>query len=384
VLKQLTRASYERLAFHLADSATYARFCRIALSSSAPRRSSLQENVQRVKPETWEAVNRVLLRHAVKLGVDDGSKVRGDCTVVDAAIHRPSDSTLLWDCVRVLVRLMKYALAHVDFEMRDHLRSAKRRMLSIGQARSKDARRPLYRDLLRVTDQTATYARGALEALRARSRRLRSDRRRRPLLKLATKLESYLELTAHVLEQARRRVIVGQSVPADEKVLSIFQPQVDLIVKDRIDSRFGHKVALSVGASGLVFDFKILDGNPNDATLAVPMIERVRDVLGKSPTQAVFDGGFTSRANLEKIKTMNVRDVVFTSRRGIPLEEMTDSRASFESLRKFRAGVEGVISILKRGFGLDRCTFRGHISFATYCLGSVLAHNLWLIARTTD
>lgn len=382
VLKQLTRASYEQLAFHLADSSTYARFCRFALGSSTPRRSSLQENVQRVRPETWEAVNRELLRHAVELGVDDGSKVRGDCTVVDAAIHRPSDSTLLWDCVRVLVRLMKQARGHVQFEMRDHLVTAKRRMLSIGTARSKHDRRPLYRDLLRVTERTAAYARDALEALRGRVRRLRSQRRRTPLKKLAGRLERYLELTTQVVDQTARRVIDCVSVPANEKVLSIFEPHVDLIVKDRIDSRFGHKVALVAGASGLVFDFKVLEGNPNDATLAVPMIERVRDVLGRSPIQAVFDGGFTSRANLDAIKAMEVRDVVFTSRRGIPVEDMTASRSRFESLRKFRAGVEGVISVLKRGFGLGRCTFRGSSSFATYCWGSVFAHNLWLIART--
>ena len=106
VVKKLNRCSYEQLAFHLADSRTYRRFCRLGIDDAAPSKSRLQKNIKRVRAETWETINQMVVRKAEELGIETRDKVRTDCTVVDANIHSPTDSTLLWDSVRVLARLM--------------------------------------------------------------------------------------------------------------------------------------------------------------------------------------------------------------------------------------------------------------------------------------
>jgi IS5 family transposase len=122
-------------------------------------------------------------------------------------------------------------------------------------------------------------------------------------------------------------------------------------------------------------------GNPSDSTLAVTMIERHRELYGKSPRQAAFDGGFASKSNVVDIKALGVKDVAFSTRCGLAITEMVRNSWVFRKLRDFRAGIEGTISFLKRAFGLDRCRWRGFASFKAYVCGSVLACNLLIVAR---
>jgi IS5 family transposase len=138
---------------------------------------------------------------------------------------------------------------------------------------------------------------------------------------------------------------------------------------------------LTSGASGLVTDAVVEQGNPADASLAVRMVQRQKDLYGKPPRQVCFDGGFASRANLADIKALGVADVAFHKRCRLEIEDMVKSTWVYRRLRAFRAGIEGVISFLKRGFGLGRCLWRGFRSFQAYVQASVLACNLLTVAR---
>ena len=143
----------------------------------------------------------------------------------------------------------------------------------------------------------------------------------------------------------------------------------------------GHKICLTSGASGIVTDVVGERGNPSDSTLAVTMIERHKNLFGNAPLQASFDGGFASRENLESIKKLGVRDVAFSKRCRLEISDMVKSSWLHRQLKHFRAGIEAVISFLKRGFGLRRCLWRGFQSFQAYVHASVAACNLLVIAR---
>ena len=173
----------------------------------------------------------------------------------------------------------------------------------------------------------------------------------------------------------------GETVPSGEKLVSIFEPHTDVIVKDRRDTYFGHKVVLTGGTSGLLTDLVVLEGNPADSTLAEKMIVRQQEIYGRAPRQAAFDGGFASKDNLKEIKELGVKDVSFSKKRGLKISEMAKSTWVYKRLRDFRAGIEGMISFLKRCFGLGRCTWRGFESFKAYAWSSVVAANLLLMAR---
>jgi IS5 family transposase len=256
---------------------------------------------------------------------------------------------------------------------------AKRRVLEISNAKSMKDRTPLYRDLVNMTEETLEQAKQIANHLDNVACHGMSDIVAAQVI--GAEIRHYSPLVSQVISQAERRVFRGESVPAAEKVVSIFEPHTDIIIKGNRETEYGHKVCLTTGASALVTDVIVEQGNPADATLATKMMERQKDIFGKSPDQASFDGGFATRANLAALREIGVQDVVFHKRCGIKVEDMARSRRVYKKLRAFRAGIEGTISFLKHTFGLERCTWRGFASFRAYVHCSVVSCNLLVVAR---
>ncbi|RLE44787.1 ISNCY family transposase, partial [Candidatus Woesearchaeota archaeon] len=313
-------------------------------------------------------------------GIEKGRKVRVDCTVCESNIHHPTDSSLLWDSVRVLCRLTQRAKNLLRVNVTDHCRRAKKRSLGILNAKNKEVRTKHYRDLLKVTKMTMADAVSIRDLLTTTASPTDN-----PMLAIviSTELDHYIPLAQQVIEQTERRVIKGEKLKACEKIVSIFEPHTDIIVKDRRETYYGHKLAITGGASGLLTDLVIEEGNPADTTIAEKMIARQKDIYGRAPRQAAFDGGFASKKNLTDIKALGVKDVAFAKKRGLEVSDMTKSMWVYKRLRDFRAGIEGMISFLKRCFGLTRCTWRGFQSFKSYAWSSVVTANLLLMARRT-
>jgi len=174
---------------------------------------------------------------------------------------------------------------------------------------------------------------------------------------------------------------MGESVPSSEKVVSIFEEHTDILKKDRRDTIFGHKICLTGGASNLILDCLIVRGNPADTDLAIPMLDRQKEIYGQYPLKACFDGGFASRENLKQAKTRKIKDVCFAKKRGLKETDMCRSEYVYHRLRRFRAGIESGISWLKRCMGLTRCTWKGWEAFKSYVWSSIVAANLLTIAR---
>lgn len=381
IVKQLNGFSYRELAFHLADSCSYAKFCELDWRQ-APSKSTLAVCIKAIGAGTLEQINRLLVGEAKSKRVDDGKKVRVDTTVVESNIHQPLDSNLLLDSVRVLTRLMRRGCREMGSKLviPDRGKRAKRRALGILNARNMETRKPLYRDLVKVTEETIERAHNVTATMdRAiqRKKQLACDE----LMALRAELSHYTSLALRVVDQTRRRVFAGESVPATEKLVSIFEEHTDVIVKDRRDTFYGHKICLSTGKSSLVLDCTVLDGNPADSTLAEMMIDRHIEITGSAPRQAAYDGGFASVANLEAIKARGVQDVAFSKARNLAIADMARSTWVYRKLRDFRAGIEATISFLKRSFGLDRCTWKSFGSFKSYVWSSVVSFNLLVIAR---
>lgn len=375
VIKQMTQLSYQALAFALADSVTYRLFCGFESPTQVPGHSALQDNLARLTAATLEQLNAVLLEVAKEYKVETGAKVRIDCTVTLSPIHPPTDSGLLFDSIRSLTLVMNHAHeAALPLRYQDRTSAAKRLALAIHQAPSDEQRRPLYEELLELTFHTLQEAhRGAelLEALPPQPHRF----------KWAVQLRHGAELGARLIDQTQRRVLEGRKVPALQKLVSVFQWHTDILVKDRRDTYYGHKLCLSFGPSSMVLDCRVLSGNTADVLLPGPMLRRHINLYQAPPEQVAFDGAFASLGNLSTLKELGVKQVAFSKRRDIPTGQMTSTPEIYQRLRRFRAGAEGCISFLKRALGLGRCTWKGPQGFAAYVWASVVSANLLLLAR---
>jgi len=170
-------------------------------------------------------------------------------------------------------------------------------------------------------------------------------------------------------------------VPASEKLVSLFEPHADIILKGGRQVQYGHKLNLATGKSGLILDVVIETGNPADSERFLPMLDRHIARTGTAPRQTAADGGYASRANLAAAKARGVTDVAFHKKCGIAIADMVKSPWVYRRLRNFRAGIEAVISWFKRAYGGARCTWRGLEHFRAYIWSAVVAHNLVLLAR---
>jgi IS5 family transposase len=341
-----------------------------------PQKSVLQKTISAIRAETWEQINRALLVGAQQTKLENGAVVRLDSTATSALMHEPSDSSLLWDAVRVMVRLLKRADALIGgtgLAWRDHCRAAKKRARKIQFTRGRPNRVEPYRELIAITRRTLAYLTQASERLAVASAP--------PIAAWQAQVRHYRPLVERIIKQSERRVLDGEPVPAGDKLVSLFEPHADIIVKGSRDAEYGHKLNLTTGRSGMVLDLVIEAGNPADSDRLLPMLERHVALYGHVPRQAAADGGFATRDNLTTAKAWGVSDMVFHKRAGLRIEDMVKSKWVYRKLRNFRAGIEAGISCLKRAYGLARCTWRGLEHFKAYIWSSVVAYNLVLLTR---
>jgi IS5 family transposase len=381
ILKQYRQLSYEELAFHLDDSSAFRGFSRLEMGQY-PCKSILQENIKSLSEETWEAIHSRIIDYAQDEEIETGRKIRIDSTAVETDIHHPTDSTLLFDGIRVITRWLaagRELSPQPVYPFSDHTRAAKKRLMVILNTRKEKARLAAYRELVSYAQRVVVYAEAAIPALR--SFKGADIRDSFAALALARNLERAVGILKKVVDQTIRRVVRGEKVPASEKVVSFFEEHTDIIVKGRRDVQYGHKVFLTGGASNLILDCLIERGNPADSDRYQELLERHREQFGRAPRQVSADGGFASRKNLAFAKGHEVKDAVFAKKRGLTVIEMAKSAWVYKMLRNFRAGIEAGISTLKRAFGLDRCTWSGWGGFKQYVWSSIVSFNLLVLAR---
>ncbi len=186
---------------------------------------------------------------------------------------------------------------------------------------------------------------------------------------------------SQVIDQTQRRVLKGERVPVQDKIVSLFEAHTAIIVKDRRETQYGHKLNLTTGRAGFVLDVVVEEGNPADSTRLKPMVERIQEIYGRLPRQVAADAGYASKEGVKAVRESGVKAVGLPRKRGMTVAGMGGSDWLYKTLKRFRAGIEGNISTLKRAFGLGRCLWRGLEGFKAYVLSSVFAYNLGHYAR---
>ena len=375
LLKQQLRISYEQLSFHLSDSMTYRSFTRL-IHDSMPSRSGLQSTIRRIKPETLEAIHEILSQNWLEQGILSMEKLRIDSTVVASNIAPPSDSHLLNDGIRALSRLLAKSKDSTGVKIRftDQRESSKSLSFQIFNAKKAEKER-LYPDLLKRARTVLKQVDRGLQSVRLGAGK--SDQKEKWVLAL----EHYRDLMQQVIDQTQRRVIDKESVHSSEKLVSLFEPHTDIIVKGFRDVQYGHKINLSSERRGFITYLSIKEGNPSDKDLFLPVLEYHQSTLKALPNSVVADGGYASQVNVTEGRGKGIKHVVFNKRVGLTNQAMGVKQKTFDRLRHFRAGIEGNISELKRAFGASKATWKGHDGFKAFVWSAVISYNLTRLTR---
>lgn len=381
IIRQWKQYSYRELADRLNDGVCLRWFTRF-YSEPVPHFTSLQKVLKSIGAATWDKINDVLVEYAKARKLESGRALRTDTTVVATDIHYPTDARLLWDSIRVLTRLMircRQLLPEADFGFANRTKSSKKLCYKIAMAKGPKApkkRRQLYRRLIRTANEVFAMASCCFEQLQQWNGF--------DLMQLCDELDHYLTLSAVTIDQCERRVLNGEKVSAAEKIVSIFEEHTDIIKRGKSQSKteFGHKVLFTTGKSGLITQYESFRGNPDDGQMLPAVLARHQHQYNRGPKALSADRRFFSADNESKARQYGVERISINkpgyrskARRQLEKERW------FKDLQRFRAGIEGIISALMRGYGLKRCVWKGWQSFQSYVGLAVVTFNLQKIAE---
>ncbi len=383
-VRHLFNWSYAGTEQTVSDSLVLRQFCRVYFQS-VPDHTTLCKWARLIQPETLVAFNARIMELAVASKLTRGRKLRMDGLVVETNIHHPSDSSLLADGVRVLGRTLRQARQLLGDKLdlpqrlfRDRTRSAKKaaRQIAKGARQGKTAIQAQYRHLLEVAGATVSQVRQVLNAIQTRARQEGQ--------RLSDICQTFLPRLEQVIDQARRRVLDNQPVPAAEKLVSLFEPHTDIIRRGKVNkpTEYGHKVWLGEVEGGFIAQYAILDGNPADDQQWEPTLTQHRNFFGHPPWQASADRGVHSADNEQLAHELGVQRIVLPKPgKKSEARRQHERQRWFWRGRRFHAGVEGRISVISRKHGLDRCRDRGEKGFHRWVGWGVIANNLTMMAK---
>ncbi|MDX1430344.1 MAG: ISNCY family transposase [Rhodothermales bacterium] len=346
-----------------------------------------------ISPQTWKKVNQALARYAVEKTLIEGDELRIDTTAVETNIHWPTDSSLLWDTYRVLARVIAVSREldpRIVGNRRIHTKRVKRRAAEIARKASKkpgsqEKLRPLYQQLIEQVLDICQWAEEVRQNLEEKCRKGRGgDLVQETAAYLAEEIAHYRHLGLRVIDQASRRVLDGEQVPNEEKLFSIFEPHTELLKRGKAgkDIEYGHMIQIQQVASKFITDYEVFEMKPVEHQLLEGVLKSHRKLFGESPRSISADKGYYE--SMDAIAELRQEiDVVSIAKKGKRTEEETlrESDEDFRAAQRFRAGVEGTISFLKRILGLFRCFNKGWDHYVSTVGATIFTHNLLILAR---
>ena len=389
VVKRLYRYSYEETERNVSDSLSLRQFCHIYLHE-VPDDTTRIRWATLIQPKTLEQFNPRIVELAVERKVTRGRKLRTDGTVVESHIHPPSDSRLLADSVRVLARtilrgqaVLCLATQKIQSGFEDGTQQAKRLARQIGETlrRKKEATqnagKQAYQELLQLTERTLRWAEQTQKQLQKRSEQKAHY--------LAETLAHFAPLAQRVIQQATRRILQGEAVPASEKIVSLFEEHTALIRRgtEAKPVEYGHTLWLNEVEGGIVSHDRILEGNPSDEQQWKPSLQAQLKTFHQPPHQASGDRGLFSEPNEPLAHDLGLKRVILPKRGYRSKARLKyEHQAWFVKGRPWPAGVEGRIRILQRAHHLGRCLAQGLTGFPRWIGWGIIAGNLAVLGRT--
>ncbi len=394
ILKHIRNWSYGVLEREVRANLVYRDFTRVGAAKTPDAKTMGRWGVA-LGPQVVEEIHQRMVGIARDKGVAAGRRMRVDTTVVETNIHYPTDSSLLGDGVRVLIRTMKKISAiagKAGAQLRDRSRSVKRRVLDIARAarakgqQSQEKLKPAYGKLLNSTSRIVGQAKRFSKEITEGVKRSTDILKQLALDSLRRELDEMVPRVRQVMRQAKARIF-GGNTRVEGKIVSVFEPSTEVIRKGKAakPNEFGKMVKLQEAENQIIVDYEVYDRRPSDSDLLIAAIEIHQARLGRTPRLVAADAGFYSGKNEAAAKAMGVKRVCIPNRSTkSPERKREQKKRWFRNGQKWRTGCEGRISVVKRRHGLDRCRYKGDIGMKRWVGLGVIADNVVNIGRTME
>jgi IS5 family transposase len=352
----------------------------------------IRDNLCLLRPQTLEKINHAIVAAGHELAPAAIEAVRGDTFVVETNIHYPTESTLIEDGLAKVVRLAAgLAETHDLPGWRQHehlLQNVKDIVRQIGRAaRAKgqgaDRLKPGYQRLLTQAEDLLQRARNLLQTLRFRAKGEGIDWLGEGLAGPREELWHYLQLTAKVCGTARRRVLLGETVPNEEKIFSIFEPHTELIKRGKqpVPIEYGHKAMVIEDAVGFICHYAVVGNGVLDQDVLVPAIAELQARVGGKIQSASFDRAFHAAENQEKLAAIVDHPCIPKKGREAGRKQQEGASVEFREARQNHPGIESAIGALQSGNGQERCRDKSKLGYERYVGLGILGRNLQVLGK---
>lgn len=369
IYKEMRGITYEELDFYQSDSKIFQQFVKLGDNEEYSMKT-WQKYISKIKEGTLDRLMVGINKIAIEAGLESLDKIREDSTVVETNIHYPTNNSLVFDCIKESLRLLKQLKEEIDEpEYRNYLVGAKKTYFKLNNIKKDGKRKELF------VKQLITFTKCINQLSNVVKKKNEYEGQSAKAIGLIAEMERFVPVMEKVYNMTERHEIKGESVPNSEKIFSIYEEHTDIIVKGGREVQFGHKVDLVTGNGAIILGVNIPSGNPSDSTLFQGALDTLMGNYGQTPRSVVTDGGYASKANQEYAQGKGIVNIVFNKVVG-SLKNIATSKTMESILKKWRSGIEAVISNLKRGFNIRRCMWKGKEHFSQKVYWSVIAYNM--------
>jgi IS5 family transposase len=358
----------------------------------------IEDNLIKLRPATLRKINELVVQAGHQEEPKAIHTVRADTFVVETNIHYPTESSVIGDGLRKIVKAAAELAADKGvkgWRQQEHLLKNIRKLThKISRAsRAKGAAaaervKPGYQELLELARNLLGRARQLLLtvgfALEQNGFTLDELKRgQTPLTTLPEAILYYLILTTQVCDNARRRVLQGETLAPEDKIFSIFEPHTELIKKGKQPNpvQFGHNVLIVEDAAGFIVDYRVVDNGVLDQELAVPVMKELQERFRGKIKSASFDRGFHTPENQEKLAEIVKTPCIASKGEAQGRQQQKEGTVAFRKARQHHPGVESAIGALQAGNGLKRCRDRSKQGYERYVALAVLGRNLQTLGK---
>lgn len=352
----------------------------------------IRDNICLLRPETLTKINQVVVAAGHELAPEAIQAVRGDSFVVETNIHYPTESNLIGDGLRKVVTLAaQLAKEHGLAGWRQHehvLKNVKGLVRHIGRvSRAKgqgaDRLKPWYAKLLALAEDVLERARQLLKDLT-----FRIDVTDVAILGTVARgsereLLHYMQLTEKVCGTARRRVLLGETVPNEDKIFSIFEPHTELIKRGKQPNpiQYGHNVLVIEDAAGFIVHYEVMGKGVLDQDRVVPVMTKLQKQFAHQIERASFDRAFHTPDNQEKLAEIVRHPCIPKKGQALGRQQQGEATVEFRQARQSHPGVESAIGALQAGNGQERCRDKSKRGYERYVGLGILGRNLQTLGK---
>jgi len=352
----------------------------------------IRDNLCKVRPETIDTINEMIVAEGHALEPNAAEQVRGDSFVTEANVHWPTDSRLILDgLTKILLFAPAFATALGVPGWRQHksllkkARQAERAIVRVKKGKNFQQRlRHAYQQLFHVVDlvlpRTQTLLDHSLEFLPSDAGSGLPDLK---LCKKYGELVYWHSITSHIYENARRRILEDERVPNRDKLFSVFEPDTELIMRGKVPQpiEFGHSVFVIEDAAGFICHYRVVPLGTDDRSILIPEVEQLQKRLGGRIRSASFDRGFHSPENQEKLADLLTHPCLPMTGARQSARQEEQASVEFREARQRHSGIESAIGALQSGNALDRCRDHSSIGFKRYVALGIMGRNIWVLGK---